>query len=246
MVDANGIHPYLQPLPAFLTARAVPPQAAAMAAYMRDQFPFLGLKAPSRRAALRDFLAAHGPPPLDDLERIVRDLWALPEREYQYVALDLLQRQRRRLPVTLLPTIEFLIVTRSWWDTVDGLASNVVGPLLERFPAERESTLARWRSSPNLWLRRTTLLFQLKSRERTDEALLFDLIRENMDSSEFFIQKAIGWALREYSKSDAEAVRRFVRAHPLAPLSRREALKWLERQGGRDEGGGRGRAGAAG
>lgn len=202
-----------------------------MARYMRDQFPFLGIKTPQRRALLKAFMATHGQPPLDELETIVRELWQLPQREFQYSALTLLDRQVKKLPPEFYQVMEYLMVTKSWWDTVDGLAGNSVATHFVRFPLVRNECLARWRSSDNFWLRRTTLLFQLGYKNKTDQVLLFDLIRENLASKEFFIQKAIGWALREYSKTDLEAVIEFVAATPLAPLSAREALKWLRAQG---------------
>ncbi|MBW4656506.1 MAG: DNA alkylation repair protein [Kaiparowitsia implicata GSE-PSE-MK54-09C] len=111
------------------------------------------------------------------------------------------------------------------------IASHNVRKLLKQYPSYRDATLEPWRDSENLWLRRTTLLFQLGYKAETDEALLFSLIEQNSDSKEFFIQKAIGWALREYSKVAPEAVQIFVAETPLAALSRREALKWLKAKG---------------
>ncbi len=202
-----------------------------MAKYMRDQFPFLGIKTPVRRSLLKGFVAEYGLPPLANLETILRELWQLPEREYQYSALTLLGKLEKKLPSKFVDTLEYLIVNKSWWDTVDLLAGHPVATHFRRFPQVRQETLPRWRSSDNFWLRRTTLLFQLHYKQETDVELLFSLIGENLDSDEFFIQKAIGWALREYSKTDATAVTQFVAATPLAPLSAREALKWLKNQG---------------
>ncbi|MBD0335470.1 MAG: DNA alkylation repair protein [Cyanobacteria bacterium Co-bin13] len=199
-----------------------------MRRYMRDQFDFLGIKTPQRRALLKDFLARYGPPELAELEDWVLPLWALPQREYQYAALDLLERLIRRLPAEKLPLLEHLIVTKSWWDTVDMVASHLVGNLLARHPEIRDPVVERWRVSENFWLRRTTLLFQLHYKNRTDRQLLFALIQSNLESREFFIQKAIGWALREYSKHEPEAVLTFVEQTPLPALSQREALKWLK------------------
>jgi 3-methyladenine DNA glycosylase AlkD len=220
----SGMQRYLQPLVRSFNEHADPDVAAKMAAYMRDQFPFVGLPTPKRQALFKAFLAAHGRP----AQAVVRALWALPEREYQYCAVDLLKKERDALPASFLPVLEFLVVTKSWWDTVDALASHPVGALLARFPGTRAAAIARWRVADNLWLRRTALLFQLRYKTQTDQELLFALIRENAGSREFFIQKAIGWALREYSKVEAQAVRDFVAATPLAPLSRHEALTWLK------------------
>ncbi len=224
------MHTYTQSLQTLLSQHANPAQAGPMAKYMRNQFPFLGIKTPQRRALLRQFVAEQGKPPVDDLETILRDLWQLPEREYQYSALTLLGKLEKKLPPEFVDVLEYLVVTKSWWDTVDAIAGHPVATHFRRFPQARDEAVARWRTSDNFWLRRTTLLFQLHYKTNTDVDLLFSLIRENLDSDEFFIQKAIGWALREYSKTDAAAVVDFVAATPLASLSAREALKWLKAQ----------------
>lgn len=222
---------YLQALTAHLAAHANPHDAAPMARYMRDQFPFLGIKTPQRRALLRQFVSEHGLPPVDQLAAIVLALWDLPQREYHYAALGLLEKRRKQLPANATALLETLITTKSWWDTVDTLASNFAGPHFQRCPQEQADYLPRWRMSDNFWLRRTAILFQLDYKKQTDAPLLFAIINENLGSDEFFINKAIGWALREYSKTDATAVLDFVARTDLAPLSRREALKWLKNQG---------------
>ena len=224
-------HPYLLPLLAQFTQHADPAQAAPMAAYMRDQFPFLGIKSPQRAELTRHFVAAHGLPPLDALETVALDLWGLPEREYQYAAMDLLWRRRRSWQPEMMNLLVQLITTKSWWDTVDLLAGRQVGELFLRFPEVKGVWNGRLRQSDNIWLRRTALLFQLHYKRKTDADLLFATVRENLGSDEFFINKAIGWALREYSKTDAAAVTHFVVTTNLHPLSEREALKWLRRRG---------------
>jgi 3-methyladenine DNA glycosylase AlkD len=207
-----------------------------MRAYMKDRFAFFGIMSPERRALVRAFVSEHGLPPVAAIEAVARDLWAAPERECQYAALDLIERLLRRLPPEAIVWIECLIVTKSWWDTVDPISSRLVGALFRRFPDVRDPWVDRWRVADDPWLRRTALLFQRGYGEETDAALLFALIRENLGSREFFVQKAIGWALREYSKSAPDAVRRFVAETPLPALSRREALKWVERRSGSAEG----------
>lgn len=198
---------------------------------MRNQFKFLGIKTPEQNALFKQFLAAYGLPELRELEPLLLTLWAWPEREFQYIGGDFLHRFRKQLTPEILPTIETLITTKSWWDTVDGLASRKVGDLFQQFPGEVGEYIHRWRHSDNSWLRRTTLLFQLSYKANTDEALLFSLIKENTSSDEFFIQKAIGWALREYSKTASMAVKQFVTEQTMASLSKREALKWLKAKG---------------
>ena len=221
---------YLQPLLGEMDAAADAQNARAMAAYMRDQFSFLGIKSPERREILKRFLAAHGTPDVAEVGAVAVTLWELPEREHQYNALDILRKVEKTLPPEFLPTLEWLITTKSWWDTVDGLAANTAGTLFARFPDIGATAVSGWRYRENIWLRRTTLLFQLRYKDQTDVPLLFSLIEQNREDDEFFIQKAIGWALREYSKRNATAVRDFVARADLSPLAQREALKWLARQ----------------
>lgn len=221
---------YLNPLVALFEENADPETAVPMAKYLRDQFEMLGIKTPQRKALTKQFLSEYGLPPVEELEEIVRDLWALPQREFQYTALQLLGRMKRYVTPEHIPLFEYQITTKSWWDTVDGLAANQVGGVLARFPETREPTIEAWRYSDDFWLRRTTLLFQLRYKDKTDEALLFALINDNLGSKEFFINKAIGWALREYSKTNSTAVIDFVERTPLEPLSAREALKWMKKQ----------------
>jgi 3-methyladenine DNA glycosylase AlkD len=199
-----------------------------MTKYLRDQFEHLGIKTPQRSELQKKFYAEHGLPPVAELDAIVRDLWALPQREFQYTAIGLMGRLAEELPPDFIKTIEYLIVTKSWWDTVDSLAGEIVSIHFKRHPKVREKYLARWRQSENFWLRRSCILFQLNYKEETDFGLLCDLIRENLGSEEFFINKAIGWALRQYARTDPKAVKKFVKATPLDPLSRREAMKHLE------------------
>jgi 3-methyladenine DNA glycosylase AlkD len=164
------------------------------------------------------------------LDTILRELWALPEREFQYVATSLLGRFDKQIPAEFIETLEFLLVTKSWWDTVDTISTGVVGLHFKRFPEVREVYLTKWRRSENFWLRRTSILFQLNYKAETDFGLLCEIIRENLGSKEFFINKAIGWALRQHTRVDPAAVREFVAVTPLHPLSAREALKWLEKR----------------
>ena len=222
---------YLLPLHKALMQHADPEKAIPMQEYMRNKFQYLGIKAPQRKEILKTFLQAYGLPSLEQVDAISRDLWEMPEREYQYVAMGILERMKKKLTAEFITTIEHLILTKSWWDTVDMLASHNVGTLFANHPAVREEYVAKWRVSDNIWLRRATLLFQLKYKANTDIDLLFALIEENRDSDEFFIQKAIGWVLREYSKVDNTAVIDYVAKTNLAPLSEREALKWMQNKG---------------
>ena len=223
------MHPYVVSLKSLFEQNAIPSQAAPMKKYMRDQFEYLGIKTPQSLALQKEFYSKNGLPEIAELDPILRDLWALPQREFQYLAVGLLGRCESQIPANFIKTIEYLIVNKSWWDTVDSLAGGTVGVHFLRFPAVREKYLARWRVSENFWLRRTTILFQLGYKQNTEFELLCEIIRENLGSKEFFINKAIGWALRQHARTDPRAVKKFVKAtKELSPLSRREAMKHLE------------------
>jgi 3-methyladenine DNA glycosylase AlkD len=210
-----------------------PVAAQPMVAYMRHQFEFLGLPRPARDALQRTAWAGLDRPDPPTLAAVARACWERPEREYQYAACDYLIRHRAAAAAEsgFTEVVRELVTSKSWWDTVDALASRVAGPLVARHPA-LVVTMRAWGDDPNFWVARTALLHQLHYRERTDAALLFELCERRAADREFFIRKAIGWALREYSKTDADAVRGFVCDHAevLSGLSQKEALKWLERR----------------
>lgn len=209
-----------------MSAAADPGRAAAMRAYMRDQFPFLGLPSASVQASVRAALAQRRKPDEAELREIALTLWALPEREYQYAACALLRRFVTVCGPGFLDTVRHLIVTSSWWDTVDTLASNTVGPLVRLHPSLTRD-LDEWIDDDNVWLARTALLHQLGYKGHTDVERLFRYCLRRADHPDFFMRKAIGWALRQYAWTDPQAVRAFVRANEaaLSSLSKREALK---------------------
>ena len=221
---------YADALKTLFQSHANPIAAEPMKAYMRNQFEYLGIKMPQQRALLREYIAEHGLPELEELRTVLLELWMLTEREFQYAALGLLGKYEQSLPADFIDTVETLLTTKSWWDTVDSLATHTVGIHFRRYPQVRELTLGRWRQSDDIWLRRTCILFQNKYKSETDFDLLKAIIYENLGSKEFFINKAIGWALREYTRVDPDGVRAFVAETALAPLSAREALKWLNRK----------------
>jgi 3-methyladenine DNA glycosylase AlkD len=220
------MHPYVLSLKFLFEQNANPTLAIPMKKYMRDQFEYLGIKSPQVSMLLREHINQHGLPPLDKLDVISRELWSLPQRELQYAAMSLIGKLENKVGTEFITTIEYLITTKSWWDTVDVLAGHAVGTQFKRFPEVKEKYLKKWRKSDNFWLRRTTLLFQLGYKKETDFDLMCELIKENLGSDEFFINKAIGWALRQYAHTNPAPVKKFVKAtKELHPLSRREALK---------------------
>jgi 3-methyladenine DNA glycosylase AlkD len=222
------MHPYVASIKTLFEQNANPAQAGPMKKYMRDQFEYLGIKTPQNAALQKEFFKEHGFPELSELETVLRELWSLPQREFQYVAVGLLSRFDKKISAHFIKTIEYMLVTKSWWDTVDSVAGGIVGVHFQRFPEVREKYLAKWRASENFWLRRSAILFQLNYKKETDFELLKEIIQENLGSNEFFINKAIGWSLRQYARIDPKAVRGFVKSTPLHPLSRREAMKHLE------------------
>jgi len=224
------MHTYVKSIRALFTQHADPQKAAPMKHYMRDQFEYLGIKVPEMGKLLKQHIREHGLPPLAELDPILRDLWALPQREFHYAANGLLEKFEGQLPPEFIETLEYMLVTKSWWDTVDIIATGTLGVHFKRHPKVRDKYLAKWRKSDNFWLRRATILFQLGYKKDTDFELLCDIIRENLSSQEFFINKAIGWALRQYTRIDPQGVRNFVATTPLNPLSAREALKSLDKR----------------
>ncbi|MCK1819039.1 DNA alkylation repair protein [Streptomyces sp. XM83C] len=203
-----------------------PERAAAMRAYMKDVSPFLGIPTPERRALSRTVLAGTPRPDETDLTAIALRCWALPEREYHYFAVDFLRRHASRCTSAFLPVVRHLLTTVPWWDTVDLLAAHVVGPLVAADPA-LTAVMDAWIAGDDLWLVRAALLHQLRYKEHTDTERLFEYCRRRSAHPDFFVRKAIGWALREYAKTDPHAVRAFVDAERsrFAPLTVREALK---------------------
>lgn len=227
---------YVDEMKKLFEANADPDAAGPMKAYMRDQFEFLGIKSQKNGELQKQFYAQKGLPPVEQLEPILHELWQLPQREFQYVGVSLTGRCEKMLPPEFVNTMEYLIVTKPWWDTVDSLAGGPVGFHFKRFPEVRDAALVKWRQSDNFWLRRTCILFQLGYKNETDFDLLKEIIVENLGVKEFFINKAIGWALRQYTRIDPQGVRDFVSATPLHPLSAKEALKWLENQEAKNRG----------
>ncbi|MFF5781891.1 DNA alkylation repair protein [Streptomyces virginiae] len=207
---------------------ADPVRARAMGAYMKDVAPFLGIPTPLRRELSKTVTKDTPTPSETDCAALALGCWLLPEREYQYFAVDYLRRHTARCSSGFLPVVRHLIVTVPWWDTVDLLAAHTVGPLVAADP-ELAAVTDEWIEDENTWLARTALLHQLRFRSATDTDRLFGYCRRRAGHPDFFVRKAIGWALREYAKTDPAAVRAFVEAERgfLAPLSVREALKNL-------------------
>ncbi len=190
-------------------------QAEPMRKYMKNLFPFLGIKKPERNKILKQFYLQTGILREEFNQEFVIKLWERAEREYQYAALDYIEKSLKKLSKENLSLIEYLITTKSWWDTVDMLASKPVGIIAKGHPEVITETIDGWAYGDQLWLRRSAILFQLKYKHQTNEELLYRYIEQNADSKEFFIQKVIGWVLREYSKTNPASVKDFIETHSL-------------------------------
>jgi 3-methyladenine DNA glycosylase AlkD len=209
---------------AALRAVADPERARSMQAYLKTAEPCLGVRLPE----VRRLTAASAPPStLAELTAAAEDLWrGAAAREERYAAIALTGLPLARGALSLLPLYEEMITTGAWWDLVDGVQPRVRDLLLTH-PTELGPALRDWARSPDRWLRRSAVIAQLGARDRTDTALLAEVIEVNAADGEFFVRKAIGWALRDLAKTDPDWVRRFLDQHELSPLSRREAAKHL-------------------
>jgi 3-methyladenine DNA glycosylase AlkD len=217
-----------------LAAAADPAKAPAMQAYMKSVMPYRGVASPGQKQVFAQVLAAHPLADRDSWQDAVRELWdGAAHREERYAAIALLADRRYaayRDPTTM-PLIEHLVVTGAWWDHVDSLATRTVGPLVRAYPAELVPLMLSWAvdadAPANLWRRRTAIIHQVGAASATDTDLLVACIRPSLSSTEFFLRKAIGWALRDLAWTRPEWVQAYVREHAseLSGLSRREALK---------------------
>jgi 3-methyladenine DNA glycosylase AlkD len=203
-------------------------RAVGMEAYMRDQFPFLGLASPVRRARAKAALAGLPQPSADDLRDVALACWERDDREFQQFGCDYLAAHVTVPGPDFLPTVRILITTKSWWDSIDPLATHFVGGLVRRHP-ELVATMDEWSREENMWLIRTAVLYQLHYGAATDTDRLFGYCEAQAGHPDFFVRKAIGWALRQYARTDPAEVRAFLAEHAatLSPLSRREAAKHL-------------------
>ncbi len=223
---------YVKNIESIFSKNANSEYALNMKKYMKNKSEFFGINSPLRRELCKESLRKENLPPIDIIRDIVNEFWKKPEREFQYFAMELLSKYSKQLEIDDYQLFEFMLTTKSWWDTVDYIASNLVGTHFKLFPELKKSISVEWMNSNNMWLQRTAILFQLKYKGDTDTELLFAFIKQLSSSSKFFIRKAIGWALREYSKTNPKSVKEFVQNNEqqLSGLSKREALKIINRR----------------
>jgi len=210
-----------------LRSAADPVLSKSMSDYMRGHFYFYGVTAPVRKEICKAVTRESRKIPLDDLIQIVHGLWAFEARECQHSALDILIANKKRLRSGDLADVEYWLTHKSWWDTVDGLASHVVGSIVSRDLNLKMTLLSNWLDSDNIWLNRTCLIFQLKYKQQLDFQFLKKAVLKLKLKDEFFIQKAIGWSLRQHSRVDPAGILGFVNDTPLSNLARREGLKLI-------------------
>lgn len=209
-----------------LKAYADQARAEKMEAYLKDQFECLGVMAPERRkltqAFFNGFRFNH-----DQLLEFVELSWNCPYREMQQDAIEIIRKHIKLLSFDDLPYVETMIVRKSWWDTIDGIASNIVGPIVKKDEKRKLEWINKWSLSDNMWLKRVAILHQLKYRDDLDTQILEMTIDRAKGTKEFFLNKAIGWMLRQYGKFNPGYVKEYVASHELHPLSVREALKGI-------------------
>jgi len=204
-------------------------EAEGMSRYMKYRFAYYGIKKPKRYLIQKEWVSRIQKELSQENKReLVLELWQKEQREFHYIAIDFISKWKdKEISLEDSNFIEFLLTNHSWWDSVDTLASNFLGRYLRLFPNQRDSVINSWRKSDNMWLRRSCLIFQLRYKSETNFNLLKGLILEFKDEKEFFIQKAIGWSLREYAKTNPKSVKEFVEESGIQGLAKREALKHL-------------------
>ena len=203
--------------------------------YMKGRFSFFGITSPDRKQLQKPFLQKEYLPSKQEAFGISKELWRKSEREYHYFAIELVAKYKKQAAIADIVLYEHLIIHQSWWDTVDFIASNLVGNYFIHFPEQQKKITDRWLASNNIWLQRSCLIYQLKYKNNTNKnqgivntKILSHSIESLLGSKEFFINKAIGWALRQYSRENPDWVVDFVAQHPnLDKLSKREALRLL-------------------
>jgi 3-methyladenine DNA glycosylase AlkD len=207
-----------------------PVRASGQSAYMKHKFVFYGLKAPEWVQMTKAWHAQYGVPSGSALEDLTALCFEDDHREMQYFAVETVQRRIKEQPATFINQLEWLITTKSWWDTVDWLAK-LVGIFFQKHPQLIKPTTERWMDSGDIWLQRVSIIFQLFYKQKTDTDLMFRYILRIAHDKEFFLRKGAGWALRQHTRTDAQIVEQFVAMHTdqLSALTKKEALRLLKK-----------------
>ena len=219
-------HPYLSAIKKTYASNANATIAKGAKAYLLNQFEFYGIKTPLRRTLCKAFYKSNPIKDHNELSALIKECFNEPQRELHYFAIELLGHHKKLWSKKTLPLIEWMITHNSWWDSVDSTNTHVIGKFFIQYPEYIQEYTHKWNRSSNKWLQRMSILFQLLYRENTNTDLLTNYIEHCILEADFFIRKAIGWALRSYANTDPKWVVKFVKAHPqLSNLSKREALK---------------------
>ncbi len=212
-------------------SNANPQLAIQMKKYMRDQFEYYGIPSPKRKEIIKGVLGSYKPEKKIEFIDFIETCWSQPQREYKYAAMDISVRQLKRMDTSFIAFFEKLIAKDSWWDTVDGLAPQIIGTLIKKNLKLRDQYCLKWIESDNFWYQRSAIIIQLMFRSQTDFDLLKKLILRRADSKEFFVRKAAGWALRQYSKIDPDAVEKFIiENNQLSRLTTKEGMKIISKK----------------
>jgi len=225
----SWIHQATDYVESALTQQANAEKASGMQGYMKTDMPFYGVQKPGRVPIVKHLVENYPPSTRFDYEKLVLALWRLPHREEKYIAQAVAVRHRQFILPASLPLYRRFVVEGAWWDFVDEASTHMIRELVIGHPAKVWPKVDTWISNKDMWLRRSAIICQVGAKERTDSCRLFSFCEQRAFEKEFFIRKAIGWALREYAKTDGEAVAGFVTEHreALSGLSYREATKHI-------------------
>ena len=219
-------HPYLKEIQKIFLANGDQLIAKGAKAYLLNQFEFYGIKTPLRRQICKAFYKTHPIKDHTELSKLIKECFNEPQRELHYFAIELLGHHKKIWSIKTIPLIEWMITHQSWWDSVDSTNTHVISKFFLLHPEHIEAYTSKWNQSNNKWLIRMSILFQLTYKTKTDTNLLSKYIENSQLHEDFFVRKAIGWALRAYAYTNKKWVIQFVKAHPLLNnLSKKEALK---------------------
>ena len=225
----SDLHPIVSFLRDSFNESADPEDAAAMQAYMKSEIPFYGIRSSDRKKMISEAFKSFPIKSYREFTIVAEQLWNGSFREEKYAAIAILKRYRKFHSMELLSLLTMMIKTGAWWDFVDEISAHLVGALLQKYPAQMKKILCEWIDDENIWIRRSAILAQLRFKQNTDAEMLFGFCTKCLEEKDFWIRKAIGWALREYSKSNRQAVSNFVDENKsvMSGLTLKEASKYL-------------------
>ncbi len=203
--------------------------AVQMQAYMKSEMPYHGVKSPGQKQIFRKAIKQHKITAYAEYIQVIEQLWDAEYREERYLAISVARTYGGYQTIEALTTFEMMIRTGEWWDYIDVIAAHLIGSLLSKYSENMRAILKRWISDENIWIRRSAILSQLRFKESTDAVMLFDFCNSCLHEKSFWIRKAIGWALREYSKTNPDSVRQFIDSNRelMSNLTRREGSKYV-------------------